>query len=408
MMKNLLWDRNRFVPREFNTFFDHVRGQVMPVVSESETVLQLGAGRFLRAFVDRFVHQANESGQNVGSVVVVQSTPGQRADSLNKQPDGFQVLVRGISAGETIERVDPVRSIRRALNAAEQWGDILELARASTLRYLVSNATEAGYVLFDSDERSSEPPTSLPAKITQLLWARYQAGAQPLLMLPCELIERNADRLRELVIQQSLRWSLPTAFQAYVAETCTWLNNLVDCIVTNAPVDHPLGVDDKLLVHAEPYALWAIERTCQNQPSDQTQVQTRLFDHPAIRWVDDLTPWYLKKVRILNGLHSAMVGKYLNSPFETVQQVLADREAACWVRGLLFEEIVPTISHRAADVALFADQTWDRLRNPFLAHRLQDIALNHADKVRVRLLPTYEEYVALFGKSPPKLGEVIR
>jgi tagaturonate reductase len=396
----------------------------------TETVLQLGAGRFLRAFVDRFVHQANEAGQNVGSIVVVQSTPGKRADGLNQQPGGFQVLVRGILDGETIERIESVRSVRRALNAAEQWGEVLELARSNHLRYLVSNATEAGYALFDSDLLESDPPKSLPAKVTQLLWARYQAGGKPLLILPCELIEMNADKLRELVIHQSQSWSLPSEFLAYIS-TCTWLNNLVDCIVTSASPDHPLGVEDKLLVHAEPYALWAVERPTKNlccerlemrcsdrtapianvslsPPQNETRTQPPFFEHPAIQWVDDLTPCYLKKVRILNGLHSAMVAKYLNSQFETVQQVLADRIAARWIRGLLFEEIVPTIAYRVSDVAQFADHTWDRLRNPFLAHRLQDIALNHADKVRVRLRPTYDEYVALFGKSPPRLGEVVR
>ncbi|MDB5391847.1 MAG: Mannitol dehydrogenase rossman domain protein [Planctomycetaceae bacterium] len=371
----------------------------MSSVSESETVLQLGAGRFLRAFVDRFLQQANDAGQNVGRVVIVQSTPGQRADKLNHQPDGFHVLVRGLDEGEIVERVDPVRSVGRALNANDQWEDVLDLSRSNALRYLVSNATEAGYVLSESDTPDSRPPKSLPGKITQLLWARFLAGGRPLVLIPCELIERNADKLRDLVLLQCQKWQLAPEFQAYVSETCTWLNNLVDCIVTNAPADHPLAQQDNLLVQAEPYTLWAIERPAQGLPE--------FFRHPAIQWVDDLMPWYLKKVRILNGLHSAMVGKFLNSQFETVQQVLADRDAARWIRGLLFEEIVPTIAYRVPDVAQFADQTWDRLRNPFLAHRLQDIALNHSDKVRVRLQPTYEEYFKLFGSAPRHLAEVV-
>jgi tagaturonate reductase len=179
-----------------------------------------------------------------------------------------------------------------------------------------------------------------------------------------------------------------------------WLNNLVDCMVTNPPADHPLAAKDPLLVHAEPYALWAIERLPNRAVS--------LFAHPAIRLVDDLSPYYLRKVRILNGLHTAMVGKFLDAGFETVQQVLADRQAVRWVRDLLYEEIVPTIAWRVEGVAAFADETFDRLRNPFLAHRLADIALNHADKLRVRLQPTQEEYVRLFGRSPRRLAEVLR
>src|SRR4026208_666309 len=88
-----------------------------------ETVLQFGAGRFLRAFVDRFVQNANDGGQNVGRVVVVQSTPGARADLINSQPQGYHVVVRGLCDGEIVDRIEPVHSISRALVAQSQWHD---------------------------------------------------------------------------------------------------------------------------------------------------------------------------------------------------------------------------------------------------------------------------------------------
>src|SRR5205823_6060276 len=117
----------------------------------TETILQFGAGRFLRGFFDRFVQRANDEGQDVGQIVVVQSTPGARADLLNAQPDGYQVLVRGYEDGQLIERVEPVRSVRRALNAVSQWEQVLEVARSPGLRWIVSNATEAGYILDPAD-----------------------------------------------------------------------------------------------------------------------------------------------------------------------------------------------------------------------------------------------------------------
>src|SRR4051812_31146645 len=106
-----------------------------------ETILQFGAGRFLRAFVDRFVQYANDSGQSVGRVAVVQSTPGQRADLINAQPEGFYVLVRGYENGVVVDRTEVVRSLSRALPAQTHWDDVLELARSPDLRYIVSNAT---------------------------------------------------------------------------------------------------------------------------------------------------------------------------------------------------------------------------------------------------------------------------
>ncbi len=369
------------------------------MTSLPETILQFGAGRFLRGFFDRFAQHANDEGQDVGRIVVVQSTPGARADLLNAQPDGYQVLVRGYEDGELIERVEPVRSVQRALSAAGQWDQVLAVARTPELRMIVSNATEAGYTLAPGDTVDSVPPQSMPAKLTRVLWERFQANGSPLTLLPCELFERNADRLRDLVLGLAHEWNLSVEFEAWVGRQCLWLNNLVDCIITNPPPDHPLAARDKLLVCAEPFALLAVER-----PQDR---QVPLFRHPAIHIVEDIAGYYLRKVRILNGTHTAMVGKYHGKGFETVQQVLADRDGARWVRDLIYEEIVPTLAYRVDGVALFADQTWDRFRNPHLSHKLSDIALHHADKVRIRLQPTLEEYERLFGKPPPHLSEAL-
>jgi tagaturonate reductase len=364
-----------------------------------ETVLQFGAGRFLRAFADRFIQYANDHGQGAGGVVVVQSTPGPRAELLRQQPEGYHVLVRGYEDGKLTERPEMVRSIRRALIAQEEWERVLDVARSPELRYIISNATEAGYTLDPGDRADSRPPRSFPAKLTQVLWHRFRAGAAPLLLLPCELFDNNASRLRESVLGLARNWALPREFIEWAGARSVWLNSLVDCIITSPPPDHTLAATDRLLVCAEPYALWAIERPPGGEPL--------LFRHPAMQLVDELAPYYLRKVRILNGLHTAMVGKFLHSGFQTVQQVLADREAVHWVRGLLYEEIVPSLAYRVEDVALFADQTWDRLRNPYLSHPLKDIALHHADKVRVRLQPTVSEYERLFGKPPRRLTEAM-
>lgn len=365
-----------------------------------ETVLQFGAGRFLRAFVDRFVQNANDERQRVGRVVVVQSTPGQWADLINSQPVGYHVVVRGYQDGELVERIDSVRSIQRALVAQTQWDDVLAVARVPDLRYVVTNATEAGYALDSTDRLTSTPPKSMPAKLARVLWERFQSGGAPLVILPCELIEGNAPKLCEIVCSLGRDWSLPEPFLDWMSSQCQWLKNLVDCIVTPGPADHPLSTSDKLLVSAEPYALWAIQRPAGSEP--------RFFTHPAIKVVDELAPYYLRKVRILNGLHSAMAARFRPAGFETVLQVMNDKAAVRWLRALLYEEIVPTIAYRVDDVAEFADQTFDRFRNPFLAHKLADIALNHAAKVEVRLKPTRDEYERLFGRMPRKLMEVLQ
>lgn len=364
-----------------------------------ETILQFGTGRFLRGFADAFIQYANDRGQNIGHVVVVQSTAGNRADQLSSH-NGYHILVRGIENGAVVERVERVDCISRALPAATRWNDVLEVISSADLKILISNTTESGYATDPADRLDDRPPKTYPARLTQLLWQRFDKGAaRPLMLLPCELIERNADRLRDLVSQQARAWNLPQGFQDWVTRDCTWLNNLVDRIVTLPADEHALKKEDPLLIQAEPYALWAIERP---RPGWQAPIQ-----HPSVEAVDDLTPYYLRKVRILNGIHTALVGKFMPRGFETVQQALKDPEVMDWVLGLLYEEIMPAIAYRVPDVARFARQTLERFSNPFLQHRLADIAKYHQDKVNVRLQSTADEYERLFGKKPRRLSEAI-
>ena len=238
-------------------------------MTQPETILQFGAGRFLRAFFDRFVHQANESGQNVGRIVVVQRAADQRSELLNSQPDGYRVLVRGYQDGELVNRNENVQSISRVLTSDRQWREVLTFAKSPDLRFIVSNATESGYVL-DPKDKITKSPETLPAKLTQVLWARYQAKAGPVTMLPCELIEANADRLKDLMLTQSKTWDLPSDFQKWLSEECIWLNSLVDCIVTMP--EPALAKDDPLLICAEPYYLWALPHQARSASGRSTSI----------------------------------------------------------------------------------------------------------------------------------------
>jgi tagaturonate reductase len=352
-------------------------------------ILQFGAGNFLRAFVDLFVSQAG-----FDEVVVVQSTGIERAEALNRAGGRYHVAVQGFAEGRVIDETVEVSSIKKALHSGTQWREVVETAFRPDLRWIVSNTTEAGFALDPADSKfGGMAPNSYPAKLLVVLMARQTTGLPGPMILPCELIERNGDRLRELVLEQAAIWSIPAVVQEWIRESCTWVNNLVDRIVPGPPKLHELLGKDPLLLSAEPFALWAIES---EGPFD--------LKHPAVVTAADITPYYLRKVRILNGLHSALVCKAMPMGIETVRECLENAGIAAWLEELLFQEIVPVLEGRVEDPEGFARVTLDRFRNPFLEHKLSAIALNHEAKMKVRLLPTYEEYRSKFGKEPVLLG----
>lgn len=367
----------------------------------SETVLQFGAGNFLRGFVDTFLHEMNEAGLDAGRVVIVQSTGVERAAAINSREGRFHLLVRGFDDGALVDYAQAIGSISRALAASSEWPEIVTVAVSPQLRAIVSNTTEAGLALDLADTKcpaGGVAPASFPAKLLALLRARYDAGRPGLLILPCELIADNADVLRTLVERQAALWAWTEPdFHAWLAGECVWVNTLVDRIVAGKPVEHPLLDTDPLLTVAEPYAYWAIE----DKPGTEW-----LGQHPAIYRLPDIRPVALRKVRILNGAHTALV-TYLRQnrrdDIQLVREAVSDPEIGEWLRGLIFEEIVPTITDRLPDAEGYARLTLERFANPLLDHRLSDIALHHDTKVGVRLVPTYDEYRTMFSRSPERL-----
>jgi tagaturonate reductase len=363
-----------------------------------ETILQFGSGRFLRAFADLFIHQANEQGLQVGRVVVLQATGGERAGALNRQGGRYHVVIRGLEDGKVVDRVEPVASVSRALMASSQWDEVRALARAPDLRVILSNTTEAGYALDPADGPTDAPPRSFPGKLLAVLRERFEASQPGLTIIPCELRERQAELLRGIVLDLARTWGLSDELQRWLGEECVWVNTLVDRIVTGTPREHPLLAEDPLLTVCEPYALWVIE----NQPRAD-----HFLRHPAVVWTPDVQPYFLRKVRILNGAHSALLIKAWPRGLRTVREAVLDPELGGWLERLLFEEVVPVLEGRVEDPAAFARQTLERFKNPFVEHNLADIAVNHAAKVPVRLVPTRDEFRMKFGRTPPLLEEVL-
>ena len=373
----------------------------------NETILQFGTGKFLRCFVDLFAEELNRGPNPAGEIVAVQSTGTERARQINRQQSRFHAAIRGLGGGQVVDQTFEVASISRALAAADQWEQIFAAARSDALVCVVSNTTEAGLVLDPADKPDAIPPVSFPAKLLALLLARFEAGGRGLTILPCELVERNAERLLNLVLELAARWRVGDKATHWIRHACSWRNTLVDRIVSAPRADDPLAARDPLLAVAEPFALWLIEGKATAAGGATSASGIPVAAHPAVEFVEQLEPYHLRKVRILNGAHTALVAKALPLGIETVRQALDDARIRPWLESLLFEEIVPAIADRAEGAEAFARRTLERLANPFLDHRLADIALHHDTKLSTRLRPTLEEYRARFGRSPRILAEIL-
>ncbi len=376
-------------------------------------ILQIGDGNFLRAFADWMIDVANGAGLFNGQVTLAQPLSRGIADRLNEQDGLFTVLLRGVQNGAAVDERRIVSCVTRALNPYTEWEAMLATAQDPALRFVISNTTEAGIAYAEEAYAPGQCQVSFPAKVTALLLARFNtlggSAASGLVFLPCELIEANGTKLKKYVLQYAKAWDLPADFVAWVETANVFCNTLVDRIVPGFPAAEAavlygqFGYEDPLLVAAEPFHLWVIEG-----PASLTDALAAEFPlHQAgldVVWTDDLQPYRTRKVRILNGAHTASSLAAFCAGLDSVQAMTDDPVVSKYLNKVMFDEIVPFVPLPEAERQAYAKTIMERFANPNIRHELISIALNSVSKWQVRVLPTVKDYVAANGRAPAGLS----
>ncbi|MCA8037986.1 mannitol dehydrogenase family protein [Burkholderia arboris] len=346
-------------------------------------ILQFGTSRFLLAHVDLFVSQALDDGNATGGIGIVQTTgnPASRAriDAL-RATGRYPVRIRGRERGGVVDEVVECHAVHRAWDAERDWAEIRGAA-IETVRVIVSNTGDAGYRADPRDAadllaRPEHAPRGFPAKLLALLHARWQARPDDgVSILPCELVTNNGDTLRDIVLGLARAWRLPDAFADYLCNRCVWVNSLVDRIVSE-PL-HPVGAV------AEPYALWAIERRAG---------MVLPCRHAQLVVTDDLRSHERLKLFFLNLGHSWLAQQWLEAgrdASETVLDAMNDARLRDGLEAVWRDEVAPVfVALGMRETAeRYVDSVRERFLNPFLAHRIADIAVNHREKVARRIEP---------------------
>lgn len=371
-------------------------------------ILQFGEGNFLRGFVDWMVEVMNEKTSFDGDVVVVQPIAQGLAEMLRAQDGLYHVLLQGIQNGKPTQEKRLITCIQEAINPFEDYAAYLKLGENPDLRFVISNTTEAGITFDPEDKDHQSIPLTFPGKLTALLFKRFQAfqgdTGKGLVLIPCELIDKNGAILKECILEYAKLWNLPQAFFTWIEEANAFYNTLVDRIVPGFPretieeIQKELDYKDNLVVMAEPFHLWVIEGPEgleKEFPAAQAGLQ--------VKFVRDQNPYRTRKVRILNGAHTALVPVAYLKGFRTVRESVEDPEMGEFIRATIFGEIIPTLDLPKEELEQFANAVLDRFRNPFIRHELISISLNSISKFKVRVLPSILEYHKIEGIWPVHL-----
>lgn len=372
-------------------------------------ILQFGEGNFLRGFVDYMIDVANEKGVFDGSVAIVKPIAYGSLNMFHEQENQYTVMLRGIEDGKEKVETRVITSVSDSVDCMEEYEKYAEYAKCETLRFIVSNTTEAGIVYDETDDFNALPPKTYPGKLTKFMFERYQhfngASDKGLILIPCELIENNGGNLKNCVLQFAKLWNLGEGFISWVEKDCIFCSTLVDRIVTGYPREEAesiwekLGYRDNLLDTAEVFALWVIE-------SDR-DIAEELPLHKAglpVIFTDNQKPYRERKVRILNGAHTSFVLASYLAGNDFVKESMEDADVRKFMMTTVFDEIIPTLTLPKEELMAFANAVIERFENPYIKHALLSISLNSTSKWKSRCMPSLIGYIEKIGEIPSHLA----
>lgn len=363
-------------------------------------IVHLGLGAFHRAHQAVMTEAALAAGETGWGIVAASLRSPDTRDALAPQDGLYTVSVRD---GDS-ERLQVIGALTSMHVAPEDPEALLKAMCDPRVRIVSLTVTEKGYCrdpatgLLDEGHPDirhdlAEPagPRTAPGFLVEALRRRREAGTPPYTVLCCDNLPANGHAVQRITVRlAALR---DRGLGDWIANEVAFPSTMVDRIVPATTdsdrhrVAAALGVEDAWPVVCEPFTQWVIE--------DRFPTGRPGWERAGATFTDDVAPFELMKLRMLNGAHSALAYLGYLAGHETIAEASSDPIFAAFVERL-WGEIMPSVpTPRGTDLADYATRLLDRFRNTALRHRTWQIAMDGSQKLPQRLLgPTRDALAA--------------
>ncbi|BBZ64540.1 mannitol dehydrogenase family protein [Mycolicibacterium monacense] len=347
-------------------------------------IVHFGVGGFHRAHQAMYVDALLEKGLAAEwGICGVGVLPGDRkmADALGAQ-DGLYTLLLEKPDGTRDARV--IGSIVDYRYAPDDPEGVVELLAAPSTRIVSLTITEGGYEVDKVDADS----VNVFGLITDALALRRDRGVRPPTIVSCDNIEGNGDVARAAFMCYADRTH--PGLSEWIGANTRFPNSMVDRItpVTTpeviATVRDEFGVDDAWPVVAEPFTSWVLEDTfTDGRPP---------FEDVGVLLVDDVTPYELMKLRLLNASHQALCYFGYLAGYRLVHDAAADPLFAELLRRYMDSEATPTLRPvPGIDLPDYKRTLIERFANPGVRDTIARLCYGSSDRIPKWLLPVVRE-----------------
>ena len=359
-------------------------------------IVHLGIGAFHRAHMAAYVDSLLARTPDWGIIGASLRRPDTR-EALEPQDFLYTLAVRDASG--TKPRI--IGSILDVLDANTQRAELIETMASPAIRIVSLTVTEKGYCHDPStgeldqkhpdivhDLAHPEAPISAPGIIVAALELRRQRGLAPFTVMSCDNLPSNGRTAGRIVRRLAELMDGGAGLAGYV-QTVSFPSTMIDRIVPattdadRAIVADITGLEDAWPIMTEPFTQWVIE--------DDFPAGRPPFETVGAELVEDVEPFELMKLRMLNGSHSSMAYLGYLSGYQYVNEAIADPGIHQLIHGLMTEEAMPTLPMSRATLEAYRDQLLARFANPALKHRTWQIAMDGSQKLPQRLLGTIRD-----------------
>ena len=348
-------------------------------------IAHIGTGHFHRAhqamYIDRLLQQGLAREWGICGVGVMPGDWTMR-DVLTDQ-DGLYTLVLENPDGTRDAQV--IGSIIDYRYAPDDPEAAIELLAAASTRIISLTITEGGY-------RDADGPAF--TLITEALARRRSRGIAAPTVVSCDNIENNGEIAGRAVLANAE--SRDPELAAWVGEHVGFPSSMVDRITPSTTLEmakevrRDFNVNDRWPVVAEPFTAWVLE--------DNFADGRPPFERAGVLMVDDVAPYELMKLRLLNAGHQCLAYFAHLCGFEYVHEAASDPLFAQLLRAYFESEAIPTLPPvPGIDLHEFSRTLVERFSNPGVRDTVARLCAYSSDRIPKWLLPVICDNVASGG-----------
>lgn len=377
-------------------------------------IVHFGVGNFHRShqamYVDRLLRDPETfdaaASWGICGVGVLPSDVRMR-DALRAQHHEYTLVERHPDGSTPAVRIG---SIVGYLYAPDDPDAVRERLADPATRIVSLTITEGGYNISDvtgefdvanpavvADAQPGAIPATVFGIVVDGLRLRRERGIAPFTVMSCDNIEGNGEVARRSLA--AFAGLIDPGLAEWIETSVSFPSSMVDRItpVTSdaerAWVQERFGVDDAWPVVSEDFVQWVLE-------DDFPQGRPPL-ERAGVQLVDDVRPYELMKLRLLNAGHQALAYAGILSGYEFAHEAASDPVIAGLVRAYMDREATPTLDAvPGVDLGAYKDRLLERFANPYVRDTLARLATDASDRIPKWLVPVIRERRASGERAP--------